>query len=81
MGNSGIIDTLQLAATLVFALPVGLLGAEKLLAGETLVGAAFVGVAVLMVVVQEYLTRPTDVPGSFAQKALGKVAKTPDDEE
>ncbi|WP_132057292.1 DUF7533 family protein [Halorussus amylolyticus] len=81
MSKPGIVGTIQLAATLVFALPVGLLGVEKLLAGETTVGAAFVGVAVLMVVLEEYLTSPTDVPGSVAQKAVGKVAKTPDEEE
>lgn len=81
MSKPGIIGTIQLAATLVFALPIGLLGVEKLLAGETAVGAAFVGVAVLMIVLEEYLTSPTDVPSSVAQKTLGKVAKTPDDEE
>ena len=81
MSKPGIIGTIQLAATLVFALPIALLGIEKLLAGDTTVGAAFVGVAVLMIVLEEYLTSPTDVPKSVAQKTIGKVAKTPDDEE
>ena len=81
MSKPGIIGTIQLAATLVFALPIALLGIEKLFAGDTTIGAAFVGIAVLMIVLEEYLTSPADIPSSVAQKTLGKVAKTPDDEE
>ncbi|UPV72767.1 hypothetical protein M0R89_09415 [Halorussus limi] len=81
MSKRGILGTLQLAATLVFALPVGLLGVQFLANGEVLLGGGFVAVAVLMVVLEEYLTTPTDVPGAVAEKTVGKVAKTPDDEE
>jgi len=81
MKKPGILDTLQLAATLVFALPVGLLGVQFLLDGKTLLGGGFLGIAVLMVALEEYLTTPTDVPGAVAEKTLGKVAKTPEDEE
>jgi hypothetical protein len=81
MKKPGILDTLQLAATLVFALPVGLLGVQFLLDGDTLLGGGFLGVAVLMVALEEYLTTPTDVPGAVAEKTLGKVVKTPEDEE
>jgi hypothetical protein len=65
----------------VFALPVGLLGVQFLLDGKTLLGGGFLGIAVLMVALEEYLTTPTDVPGAVAEKTLGKVAKTPEDEE
>ena len=81
MSKPGIIGTLQLAATLVFALPVGLLGVQFLLDGRTLFGAGFVVVAVLMVALEEYLTTPTDVPAAAAEKAVGKVVETPDDEQ
>lgn len=81
MSKPGIVGTIQLAATLVFALPVGLLGVQFLLDGKLLLGAGFVAVAALMVGLEEYLTTPTDVPTSVAEKAVGKVAKTPDDEE
>lgn len=81
MSKPGIVGTVQLAATLVFALPVGLLGGQFLLDGRTLLGTGFVVVAALMVGLQEYLTTPTDVPTALAEKAVGKVAKTPDDEE
>jgi len=81
MSDAGIMDTVQLAATLVFALPVGLLGGQFLLDGKVLMGAGFVVVAVLMVVLEEYLTTPKDVPSAVAEKAVGKVVKRPDDEE
>jgi hypothetical protein len=81
MKDAGIIDTIKLAGTLVFALPVGLLGLQFLLDGRTLLGGGFVAIAVLMVALQEYLTTPTDVPTSVAEQAIGKVVKSPDDEE
>ncbi|WP_276300039.1 DUF7533 family protein [Halorussus lipolyticus] len=81
MKKPGILGTIQLAATLIFALPVGLLGVQFLLDGKTLLGGGFVVVAVMMVVLEEYLTTPTDVPGAVAEKTVSKVAKTPDDEE
>jgi len=81
MSDTGIMGTIQLAATLVFALPVGLLGLQFLLDGRLLSGTGFVAVAVLMVTLEEYLTTPKDVPGAVAEKAVGKVTKTPDDEE
>ncbi|WP_158058106.1 DUF7533 family protein [Halorussus halophilus] len=80
MSKPGIMGTIQLAATLVFALPIGLLGVQMLLDGKMLVGGAFVAVAVLMVVLEEYLTTPTDIPSSVAEKAVGKAVKTPEEE-
>ncbi|NHN57524.1 MULTISPECIES: hypothetical protein [Halorussus] len=77
----GIIGTLQLAATLVFALPLGLLGVRLLLDGQRLLGGLFVAVAVAMVALEEYLTTPTDVPAAVAEKTVSKVVETPDDEE
>jgi len=81
MTGTGILGTIKLAATLVFALPVGLLGLQFLLDGRMLAGVGFVVVAVLMVALEEYLTTPTDVPTSIAERAVGKVAKQPDEEE
>ncbi|PSQ49788.1 hypothetical protein BRD15_02895 [Halobacteriales archaeon SW_6_65_15] len=81
MKDTGIMGTISLAATLVFALPVGLLGLQFLLDGRVMLGGGFVAVAVLMVALQEYLTTPTDVPTSVAERAIGKVAKSPDEEE
>lgn len=77
----GIIGTLQLAATLIFALPLGLLGVQFLLDGRRLLGGLFVVLAVAMVALEEYLTTPTDVPVAVAEKTVGTVVETPDDEE
>lgn len=76
-----IIDTAMFALTLVFALPVGLLGGNFLLSGQTILGSVFVGLAVLMIVVEEYLTSPTDLPGMAAKRVVGAIVKTEDERE
>lgn len=73
----GIVGTLQLAATLVFALPALLFGLERLAAGRLLVGGAFVALAVIMLLLQRHLTNPFD-PGDVAEAALDRV--TDDDD-
>ena len=74
-----ILGTLGLALTLAFALPVAYLGAEFLLDGKTTQGLLFLGLAVLMVGIQEYVTTPMDVPGEVAGKVLGSAVKEPDE--
>jgi len=76
----GIVGTVTLAATLAFAIPVGLLGIEFLLDGRTLPGGGFLVLAVLMVAVEEYLTTPGDVPGEAAERVVGTVVRDPDEE-
>lgn len=76
----GIIGTVQLVATLVFAIPVGLLGFMRLVEGDTVFGGALLVVAVGMVLVEEYLTTPQDVPAMAAEKAVGTVVDDPDEE-
>ncbi|MFC6836620.1 DUF7533 family protein [Halomarina ordinaria] len=75
----GIIGTLQLAVAVAFAAPVALLGLSFLRGGDTLLGAGFLAFAVLMILVEEYLTTPQDVPGKVAEKAVGTAL--PEDEE
>lgn len=71
-----------LGATLVFALPVALLGLEFLLVqGRTVAGAGLLLIAGLMILVEEHLTTPGDLPGMVADQTVGRIAKTPDDEE
>ncbi|MFB6090460.1 MAG: hypothetical protein ABEJ97_05315 [Halobellus sp.] len=77
----GILGTLQLAATVIFAAPVAVFGLSKLAAGETLLGAAAVGIAVGMVALPQYLTTPSDLPGKAAERAVGAVVKEPEDDE
>ena len=76
----GILETIGLAATLVLAIPIALFGAEQLVRGELAAGVLYVGVAVGLVLIEQYLTTPTDVPGKVAEKTVGKVAKTDDSE-
>jgi len=76
----GIMDTVGLAATLIFAVPVGIFGVEKLLAGDPVLGGLLVLVAVLMVYLPQRLTTPTDLPAAVAGKAVEKAVVTDEEE-
>jgi len=76
----GIIGQLQLLGTVVLAAPVALLGADFLLSGKPVAGVGFLVFAVLMVAVEEYITKPTDVATDAAKEAASAVVETPDDE-
>lgn len=75
MKGLGIIDTITLAITLAVALPVGLLGGEFLLSDRPVLGIVFVGIAVLMVVVEEYMIKPSDIPAMVAKRFVGGLVK------
>ncbi|WP_408956968.1 hypothetical protein [Natrinema sp. 74] len=75
---AGIIDTIKLAGTLVFAIPAGLAGLQLLVAGQTTFGATLVALAIGLVAVQHWLTLPTDVPEHLAKQVVGTVAKEPE---
>jgi hypothetical protein len=76
----GILGTIGLAATLVFAIPVGILGLQFLLLdGQPVLGAAFLVIAVLMIAVEEYLTTPTDLPGMVFGKTVDAAVVVPDE--
>ncbi|WP_117593006.1 DUF7533 family protein [Haloprofundus halophilus] len=77
----GILDTIGLAATLVFAIPVAIYGIEQLASGETLFGVALLAVAAAMVLVPRYVTTPDDIPGKAAEKAVGSAVKNPEKNE
>lgn len=75
----GIIGTLQLVGTVVLAAPLAILGVQFLLTDRLLMGGLFVGLAVAMLLLEEYLTTPQDLPAIVAERAAGRVAG--DDEE
>jgi hypothetical protein len=77
----GITGTIQLAATLVFAIPVGVFGLNTFLAGQRLLGGGAMVVAALMVLLPHYLTTPGDIPMKLGEKVVGKAVKVPDDDE
>ena len=77
---SSITGLFGLAITLAFAIPVAMLGVQFLGDGNTVVGAGFLGIAALMVLVNEYVASPGDIPGMLAGKVVGSVAKEPETE-
>jgi hypothetical protein len=77
----GILETVGLAASLIFAVPLGLFGVESLLSGRPALGAGLVVVAVLMVVLPRRLTTPADLPGAVVERVVGRAVKDPDDED
>lgn len=77
----GLLQTIELAAVLVFALPVAGFAVRRLLAGDTAVGAGLLVVAVLMVVVPLHLTTPGDVPGKIAETVVGSAVTVEDEDD
>ncbi|MFB6091950.1 MAG: hypothetical protein ABEK02_02945 [Haloquadratum sp.] len=77
----GIAGTIQLAATLVFAAPVGIFGLTRLLDGETVLGGGLLAIAIGMVVLPQYLTTPDDIPVQLGERVVGSVVKTPDEDD
>jgi hypothetical protein len=74
----GLLDMVGLAAALALAVPVAHFGLMRVGAGEP-VGWAFVGVGVLIVAVEQYLTTPGDVPGMIAERVTGRVVEDEED--
>jgi hypothetical protein len=79
--SRGVIEFLQFAGSVVFAVPVAFFGILKLIEGDALLGAGFLAFSVVMVLGREYLTSPQDLPAAALQRAAGIVAKDPDDED
>lgn len=76
MRAPGLIGTLQLAAAVVFAVPVAAFGLLWLAEGRPL-GLAFLAVAALMLLLPHLLTNPFD-PADVAEAAADRVTR--DDE-
>jgi hypothetical protein len=74
----GILETVGLAASLVFAVPVGIAGGGFLLGDRPFLGGVLVVVAVLMVVVPRRVTTPGDVPGAVLGRLAGRAVEPPD---
>lgn len=77
----GILGTIQLAATLIFAAPVGIFGLTRLVEGDAVLGGGAVAIAVGMVALPHYLTTPTDIPMKVGERVVGAVVKDPEDDE
>ncbi len=79
--SKGLIATLQFAASVVVAVPVAAFGLFKLAEGEPKLGALFLVLAVLVVVFEEVVTSPTDIPAALLERVGGRVVETPEEEE
>ena len=77
----GLLATIQLAATVVFAAPVGIFGLTRLTEGDLLLGGGLVAVAVAMVALPQYLTTPGEIPMKVVEQLVGRAVVTPDDDE
>lgn len=78
----GILDTIKLASTLVLAIPAALAGLEFLLVrGDHVAGAVLLVLSAGLVVGQQRLTLPSDVPAELAKRALGSIPKEPDEDD
>lgn len=77
----GILDTIGLAGTVLFAAPVALLGADFLVRGDPVQGGAFLGIAALMILVPRYVRTPGDVAGDAAGRLTEAVVESGDEED
>lgn len=75
---AGIIDTIKLTSTLVFAIPAALAGLEFFVRDQPAIGTALLALAVGSVLLERYLTLPTDVPAVLVERVVGAVAKAPE---
>ncbi|PSQ59782.1 MAG: hypothetical protein BRD23_03485 [Halobacteriales archaeon SW_9_67_25] len=79
--SKGLIGTLQFAASVVVAVPVAAFGLFKFAEGAPLLGVLFLALAVGVVVFEEAITSPTDIPAAILERVGGRVVETPEDEE
>ena len=76
----GLLATVQLAATVVFAAPVGIFGLTRLTEADLLLGGGLLAVAIAMVALPQYLTTPGEIPLKILERLVGRAVVTPDDE-
>ena len=71
-----------LGATLMFALPAAMLGLEFLFVqGRPYAGTLLLVAAALMILFEEHITTPGDLPTMVADRLLGRAAGDSEDEE
>lgn len=74
MRMPGLIGTVQLGAVLALAVPLLWFGTDRLLSGRGLSGGTFVGLGILMLLLQWRLTNPLD-PGDVAEAAVDRLTR------
>lgn len=76
----GILDMFGSITTLVFAIPPALLGMELLFGGNLFLGGGLLGAALAMVLVDQYVITPGDLPGLIASKIVDAIIPPPEQE-
>jgi hypothetical protein len=76
----GILRLLGSVTILVLALPPALAGVELLFRGNLLVGGGLLGAALTMVVLDQYVTTPSDLPELVVGKLRDALVGSPDEE-
>lgn len=75
-----IAEQLSFATAVVVAAPITLAGLDMTLRGELTWGPVLLGVSVMILLVEKYVSTPQDLPGMAAAKAVGIIAKEPEDD-
>ena len=78
--GKGIIGTVTMFGTVAIAATVAFMGIDFLLSGKRTLGAGFLLLAVVMVLVEEYVITPGDVPAKVAEEAAGAVVDVDDED-
>ncbi|MBS3761487.1 DUF7533 family protein [Halodesulfurarchaeum sp.] len=73
MVRLGALDLVAIAATLAFAVPIGLFGVQLLHDGRLLVGLTGVAVGVGLVAIEQYVWTPGDVPQNALSALLRRL--------
>ncbi|MCU4718699.1 DUF7533 family protein [Halapricum hydrolyticum] len=79
--TASVAETVERMATALLVVPVVVAGAHLLIGGQVGAGAVLLAIAGLMIAISEYVTRPSDVPTSAAQRVVGWVATEPKEDE
>ena len=77
MTRLGVIDYITLGSTLVFAIPIGLFGGQLLVEGRLLLGLTGLGVAVSLILVEQFLWTPDNIPADIGQSLVKRVVGDP----
>jgi hypothetical protein len=77
----GILDTIGLAGSVLFAAPVALYGADLLVRGQTVMGTVFLAIATLMILVPRYVRTPKDVAADAVTGTTERLVESEDGEE
>lgn len=76
----GISDMLGSATILMFVIPPTYAGVELLLRGNLFVGGGLLCVALAMVVADQYVTTPSDLPALVASRVVSAIVRSPEEE-